>query len=64
MQAAKRLIRIEEVKHKVGASRPWIYARIAADEFPRPVKLGAKASGWLESEIDAWIDARVAASRG
>ncbi|MEE2749373.1 MAG: AlpA family phage regulatory protein [Pseudomonadota bacterium] len=31
--------------------------------FPAPVKLGARASAWIESEINEWIESRIAASR-
>ena len=32
--------------------------------FPKPVRLGARAIGWIESEVDAWIREQIAASRG
>lgn len=32
-------------------------------QFPGQIKLGPRASGWLESEIDNWIDQKVAVSR-
>tara|TARA_Y100000815_G_C13314745_1_gene489938 strand:- start:1259 stop:1390 length:132 start_codon:yes stop_codon:yes gene_type:complete len=31
--------------------------------FPAPVKLGARASAWVESEINDWIESRISASR-
>jgi prophage regulatory protein len=37
---------------------------IAAGKFPRPIKLGQKASGFIESELDAWIDERIALRDG
>jgi len=27
--------------------------------FPKPIKLGARAVGWLESEIEEWLQARI-----
>ena len=45
-----------KVKERTGLSRSTIYAKIAEGTFPRPVSLGARAVGWLESEIDAWIN--------
>ena len=39
--------------------RASIYRLIAAGQFPRPYSLGARAVAWLESDIDAWIEARV-----
>jgi prophage regulatory protein len=53
------ILRRDEVEARTGLARSTIYARIAADAFPRPVPLGGKAVGWVESEIQAWIDARI-----
>ena len=35
----------------------------ADPQFPRPIKIGARASAWLACEIDAFIAERVRASR-
>lgn len=58
------LIRLPTVKGRTGLSRSEIYRRIAAGTFPRPVKLGERASAWVESEIDAWAAAHIAARDG
>lgn len=60
----KRIIRQKEVCDKLGLSKAtvWLYVR-TRDDFPKPIRLGANSVGWLESEIDAFIDARIAASR-
>lgn len=58
------LLRLPEVKARTGLSRSSIYLRIASREFPCPVKLGARASAWDSSEIDAWIAARIAERDG
>jgi prophage regulatory protein len=47
--------RLPSVKHRTGLSRAAIYRRVAAGTFPRPVKVGERASAWLESEVTAWI---------
>lgn len=57
------ILRLPAVKARTGLSRSSLYQRIRNGNFPRPVKLGPRASGWLESEVDAWIDARVKCSR-
>ncbi|WP_292926677.1 AlpA family phage regulatory protein [Nitrosomonas sp.] len=31
--------------------------------FPKPVSVGAKAVGWIEAEINAWIAAQIEKSR-
>jgi prophage regulatory protein len=50
------ILRRKQVEARTGLSRSTIYTRIAEKSFPRPVTLGGKrAVGWLECEIDAWI---------
>lgn len=49
------ILRIGQVKDLVGLSSASIYRRIKAGEFPAPVKLGKHASGWLLSDINAWV---------
>ena len=41
-----------------GLPASTLYRKVAAGEFPAPIKLGESASGWLLSEVDAWIAAR------
>ncbi len=54
-----RIIRIKEVKQRVGLSRSSIYQYMLAGKFPRQVALGGgRAVGWIEQEIDQWIDSR------
>ncbi len=57
---ARTVLRRREVEARVGLKKSDLYARMAAGEFPRPIPLGARAVGWLEDEIDAWVTARVA----
>ncbi len=57
------LERLPRVKARTGLSRSEIYRRIAANPptFPAPVKLGERASAWVDGEISAWCEARIAA---
>ena len=56
-------LRLSEIKRRVGLNRTTIYSMAARGEFPKPIKVGERASGWLASEIDAWMRQRIAASR-
>ena len=58
------ILRRPQVEARTGLSRSTIYQRIKEGTFPSPISLGAKAVGWLESEIDAWLAERIKASRG
>jgi len=60
-QDALTLQRLPEVKARCGLSRSEIYRRIAAGDFPKPIKLGERASAWAEHEVTAWIASRIAA---
>ncbi len=62
--ASTRIVRLPSVEARTGLSRSTIYARVAEGSFPAPVQLGARAVGWIEAEVDAWIDQQIAASRG
>jgi prophage regulatory protein len=55
-----RILRLREVRERTGRSQSSIYSDMAAGTFPRAVPIGGHAVGWLETEIDTWIKARVA----
>lgn len=63
LQKALTILRRKQVQARTGLSRSTIYFRAAEGTFPKPVNLGARAVGWLESEIDLWLTSRVEASR-
>lgn len=56
-----KIIRLRELKSKVGKGHSSIYQGMKEGTFPKPVPLGERAVGWIEEEIDQWIDSRVAA---
>jgi prophage regulatory protein len=56
---AENLIRLSEVMRRVPYSRSTLYQKVARNEFPEPVSLGARAVAWVESEIDSWIAKRI-----
>ena len=62
-RATVRFLRLPEVIARTGLSRSTIYVRLDQGRFPRPVSLGGRAVGWIESEVDEWIRERIVASR-
>lgn len=58
------ILRLPQVQSRTGLSRSTIYAYIAKDQFPSPIKLGARSVGWVSSSIDSWIDLRIAQKEG
>ncbi len=57
------IIRLPEVKKITGMGTTFIYTKAKAGEFPRQVKLGESAVGWIKSEVQQWVKERAAASR-
>lgn len=57
------ILRLNDVKSRTGLSRSTIYARMAEGDFPSTISLGGRSVGWLETEINDWISARVQSSR-
>ena len=54
---ARQVLRLRDVKSRTGKSTSGIYADMASGKFPRPIPLGERTVGWLESEVDGWIEA-------
>ncbi|MDO9052002.1 MAG: AlpA family transcriptional regulator [Methylotenera sp.] len=59
----KKFLRLRAAKDWTGLSRSTIYAMMKNGTFPKSISLGARAIGWLESDIQAWIDSRISASK-
>ena len=58
-----KILRLPEVRSRTGLSRSTIYAHMSDHEFPRPIDLGPRAVGWLESEVNDWLNERIQSSR-
>ncbi len=53
------IIDVNEVSKKTTLSRSSVYAYAAAGKFPASVRLGSRQVGWVESEVEAWLEERV-----
>lgn len=60
----QRILRLKNVLDKTGDSRSGLYLKISKNIFPKPIKLSSRSVGWLESEVNDWIDQRIKATRG
>ncbi len=58
-----RVIRIQDVCDKIALSRTSLWRLCKNTDFPRPIQLGGRIAGFLEHEIDAWLEQQ-AAKRG
>ena len=57
------ILRLPTVKERTGLSRSTIYLRISEGSFPKPIALGGRAVGWVEAEINDWLNHQIEASR-
>lgn len=57
------MLRLLAVKARTGLSRSTIYLRVSQGTFPKPVSLGARAVGWVEAEVQEWVQRQIEASR-
>ena len=55
-----KVLRLPDVMDRVGLGSSFIYLLIQRGEFPKPVKIGVRAVGWIEPEVDVWIEERLA----
>jgi prophage regulatory protein len=60
---ALQIVRLPTVMAQIGLSRSTIYLRISEGRFPKPISLGGRAVGWIESDIQDWIEQRLSESR-
>ncbi len=58
-----KILRLPAVKESTGLSRSTIYLRMVNNDFPRPISLGGRSVGWLEEDINEWLEKKIEASR-
>jgi prophage regulatory protein len=58
-----KILRLPQVCEVTGLCRSMIYQLEADLQFPQRVKIGVRAVGWLDKEVNAWLTRRVAMSR-
>lgn len=58
-----QLVDMQFITRFTGLTDKWFYKLIKDGLFPKPNKLG-RSSRWKQSEVEAWLLQRIAASRG
>lgn len=56
-------LRLPDVEARCGVNRRTLYYWIERGMFPRPINLGPRTVGWLDSDIEAWIHEKAQATR-
>lgn len=60
---SNKIIRLPEVIKETGLSRSTIYLHMSRGDFPQSISLGERAVGWLQVEVNQWIEERISTSR-
>lgn len=55
-----KILKLKDVMDCTALGRSTIYKYIAENTFPKPIPLGSRSVGWLDSEVEEWILARIA----
>ncbi|HDS8823664.1 helix-turn-helix transcriptional regulator [Klebsiella quasipneumoniae] len=58
-----QLVDMRFITKLTGLTDKWFYKLIKDGLFPKPIKLG-RCSRWKQSEIEGWLQQRIADSRG
>ena len=58
-----RFLRRQEVELTTGLPRSTLWQYVSENRFPKPFHLSPRVVVWLESEVQAWMQERIAASR-
>ncbi len=57
------ILRRRDVEARTGLPRSTMYALMKQGKFPKQVSLGERAVGWVQSEIEEWIEQHISQSR-
>lgn len=64
-----RILRRRDLEQRLGLSRSTLYDKINPKSprhdasFPKPIRLGGAAVGWLAHEVDDWLNRQIETSR-
>ena len=54
----ERFLRLREGLQRTGLGRSTVYRWMDEGRFPKSVRLGGRSVGWIEHEIDEWLQDR------
>ncbi|WP_049246009.1 helix-turn-helix transcriptional regulator [Morganella morganii] len=56
------LVDMKFITKFTGLTDKWFYKLIQEGQFPKPIKLG-RSSRWQKSQVEAWLQERIAESQ-
>lgn len=61
--SGQSILRMREILRELSISRSTFYVLVKSGKFPQPINLSGRAVGWLSTDVDDFIKARIKASR-
>jgi len=58
-QTIERILRLPTLLAAIDISAATLWRWVKDESFPKPISLGGRSVGWLQSEVQAWVKARV-----
>lgn len=58
-----QVVRTAKAREKLGVSNTTLYELVKAGKLPQPIRIAPNCSGWLESDLDAYIETCAKQSR-
>jgi prophage regulatory protein len=58
------ILRLPAVKKRTGLSRSSIYMQMSEGTFPKAIHIGVRAIGWVDEQIDGWVQTKIEEARG
>lgn len=59
-----RILRRQATCDLIGIKAAGLYRLVQRGQFPKPIKISTKLSGWVEAEVVAWLESRIAQRDG
>ncbi|KAB2879759.1 AlpA family transcriptional regulator [bacterium] len=53
------ILRLPTVMKRTGLPKSTLYKMVRAKQFPQPIRLSTRSVGWVEGDVDCWIQQRI-----
>ena len=54
-----KLLKLYEVAELLNVCKSQVYNLVKQGYLPKPIKIGKRGSGWLQSDIDSWFKSKI-----
>ena len=55
----QKLLKLFQVAEQLNVCKSQVYNLVKQGYLPKPIKIGKRGSGWLQSDIDSWFKSKI-----